>query len=104
MLVRDGVALTVVGGCRPSGYVTPTWLIGVPQATLAQWFASLQSAMFQLSSGARVAVASYGQGDGSRSVTFSSLDVGMLQTKLDELARALGYPVASRRPFKPYFR
>ena len=104
MRIRDGAPLGIVGYGRPSGYVTPTWLIGVPPATLQQWFASLQNAMFQLSSGARVAVASYGQGDGNRSVTFSSLDVGVLQTKLDEVARALGYPVASRRPFKPYYR
>ena len=79
---------------------TPPALAGVPAATLQVWLTASQTALHQLLTGARVATASYGQGDGNRSVTFSRTDQQTLRAYIGDLQRALGIQVAPRRPIR----
>jgi len=101
MLIR-GNSGSFLGGGR--GYITPVWLLGLSRDQLSELFQSLQKAMIELKSGAKVTNASYAQGDGSKSVTFAFTSQAQLINDMNEVARALGYPVQSRTPLRPYYR
>ena len=62
--------------------------------------AALQSAYFDLASGAKVVSASYAQGDGNKSVTYTQTDTAQIQKSILILQKALGiithYPRARR--------
>lgn len=88
-----------------SGYAQPLGVLqGVPAATLSAWLAVAQQAYADLMSGGKVVTASYSQGDGSRSVTYTMASMVNLQVWIGQLQRALGQPYQSRRPMRPYFR
>jgi hypothetical protein len=65
------------------------------QAQLQAWLAQAQQALVDLETGAKVANVSYAQGDGSRSVSYSSADSVKLRQLISELQAALG--MRSRR-------
>lgn len=79
-------------------------LAGVPAATLQLWLATAQTAYNDLMGGAKVVSASYAQGDGSRSVTYSQTSLMNLQAYIASLQQALGMRGARRRPMRPFFR
>jgi hypothetical protein len=79
-------------------------LQGVPTATLQQWYNSALNAYAQLMDGSKVVTATYAQGDGSRSVTYTVQSRVNLQDWIMQLQRALGIPYSSRRPLRPYYR
>lgn len=76
-------------------------LTGVPPATLQQWLAAAQMSLNQLSTGAKLEVASYTQGDGTKSVTYTRANLGELQMYIQELQYALG--LRRRRAIRPIF-
>lgn len=63
----------------------------LPLATLQANLAAAQAALDQLLRGARVATAAYGEGSGTRSVTYAKTDVGALRNYIDDLQSQLGY-------------
>ena len=83
-------------------------LDGMNVADLQAQLAAIQAAYLQLQSGAKVAVAGYAQGDGSRSVSYTQADqaamvqtILLLQTQIDI---ATGAPRVNRRaPMRPVF-
>jgi hypothetical protein len=76
-------------------------LSGVPPATLQQWLAEAQTALHELSTGAKGESFSYTQGDGSKSVTYTRADLGALQSHILALQYALG--MRRRRAIRPVF-
>ncbi|HZV10268.1 MAG TPA: gpW family head-tail joining protein, partial [Novosphingobium sp.] len=68
----------------------PTVLAGIPPATLQQWLASAQLALFQLQSGQQVASASYAQGDGAKSVSYRQADMASLNMLIRQIQQELG--------------
>jgi hypothetical protein len=82
-------------------------LDGVSVVALQTRLASMQQAYLDLTSGAKVEVASYAQGDGSKSVTYSRANIAALtqailtvQSQIDQLT---GQRVNRRAPMRPYF-
>lgn len=69
----------------------------VPLATVRQWLVAAVTAEQELLSGAKVATASYSQGDGSRSVSYSAADRIMLKARITELQAFLGIGRPGRR-------
>ena len=102
LIIGDGPAYpaTLVVGGRGSLGV----LQGVPSATLTLWLATAQQAYADLMSGGKVVTASYSQGDGSKSVTYTMASMANLQAWIGQLQRALGQPFQARRPLRPFFR
>lgn len=84
--------------------VTPptAMLTGVDPATLRLWLSQAQAAYAQLMSGAKVASASYAQGDGSKSVSYTPAQAPQLMAWIMQLQRALGVG-GCRRPLRPFF-
>ena len=73
-------------------------------AVLSANLAQAQAAYNALMCGSKVASASYAQGDGSRSVTYSRTELQNLMAYIQSLQVALGLVVQGRRPLRPYFR
>ena len=63
----------------------------LPAATIAANLANAQAALDQLLRGALVATASYGEGQGQRSVTYTRAQIGELQRYIETLQTAQGY-------------
>lgn len=83
-------------------------LDGVDVSVLQARLAQMQLAYLDLTSGAKVQVASYTQGDGARQVTYTAANIADLtqailavQTQIDRLT---GVCVNRRAPIVPYFR
>jgi hypothetical protein len=83
-------------------------LDGISVETLKLRLAAMQQAYFDLTSGGKVQVASYTQGDGGKSVTYTQANIGALtqaiigvQTQIDRLE---GRCINRRRPMGPRFR
>lgn len=77
-------------------------LAGLPPATVQAWLLSAQTALMQLSTGAKVVTASYSQGDGAQSVTYTAADQVRLQGFIALLQAQLG--VRRRAPIRFMFR
>ena len=84
------------------GQQPTTILTGVDPVTLQLWLAQAQAAYAQLMTGAKVASASYAQGDGSKSVSYTQAQAPALMAWIMQLQRALGIG-GRRRPLRPYF-
>ena len=73
---------------------------GMSQADMQSRLAALQAAYFDLSAGAKIVSASYGQGDGAKSVTYVQTDMISIQRTSLMLQKSLGiirhYPRARR--------
>ena len=76
---------------------------GWSQSQLQAQLAIYQAAYAQLVAGQSVATGSYGQGDGSKSVTFRQTDRIMLKAEIMEIQRELGTPCRQRRSPRFYF-
>lgn len=81
---------------------TTSNLAGLSQDTLTSWLATAQTALMQLSTGSKVAQASYTQGDGSQSVSYTQADAGRLQAFIMLVQAQLG--IRTRRPVRMIFR
>lgn len=82
-------------------------LDGISLADLQARLVALQQAYLDLMAGGKVVTASYTQGDGARSVTYSQANIGDLtqailavQTQIDGLT---GQCINRRAPLRPYF-
>jgi hypothetical protein len=77
--------------------------VSVLQARLAQ----MQQAYLDLTSGAKVQVASYTQGDGARQVTYTQANIADLTQAIlavqSQIDRLTGVCVNRRAPIRPYF-
>jgi hypothetical protein len=69
----------------------------LPQDTVCQWLAAAMSADQELTLGEKVATASYSQGDGARSVTYTPADLPRLKARIAELSAFLGIGRPGRR-------
>lgn len=73
-------------------------LAGVDDATVRLWLSKAQTALMELSTGNKIASASYSQGDGSQSVTYTQADMARLQAFITLCQSQLG--IARRRPVR----
>lgn len=64
--------------------------VGVPQATLQQWLSQAQTARHKLVTGQLAKVVTYGQGDGTKGVTYTSANLADLDAYIASLLRATG--------------
>jgi hypothetical protein len=64
---------------------------GLPSATIAANLANAQAALDALLSGARIATVSYAEGAGSRSVTYTRAQIGVLKAYIEDLQTRQGY-------------
>lgn len=78
-------------------------LAGRPIAQLERDLAAAQDAYVELSSGAKVANATYAQGAGSRSVTYTPADLPAVQNLIRTLQQQLGIVSRARQPIQPVF-
>jgi hypothetical protein len=69
----------------------------LPRETIQAWLIAAMTAEQELSTGSKVATASYAQGDGSRSVTYTPADLFRLRARIQELAAFLGVGRPGRR-------
>lgn len=85
-------------------YVIPAEFYNVPAATLQTWLLACQQAVQDLTTGGKVQVAAYTQGDGNKSVTYTRADLPALTARIKALIQATngGY-VYSRRPISPLY-
>jgi len=77
---------------------------GMDRAALQAALSSAQQAYIALSSGEKEVTASYTQGDGARSVTFTQTDVAKLTTLIRQLQQQLGIVCRARRPLRFLYR
>ena len=82
----------------------PSVFAGMDPATLQAWLTSAQTALFELQTGAKIANASYTQGDGAKSVTYRPVDIASLNMLIRQLQQQLGVVRRARRPMRPFFR
>lgn len=73
----------------------------VPVETVRQWLLAAVTAEQELAIGEKVAVASYSQGDGSRSISYTAADRLLLKARISELSAFLG--IGQRRPMRVSF-
>jgi hypothetical protein len=78
-------------------------LAGMPTAQLQSNLAAAQQAYLELSTGSKVANATYAQGAGSRSVTYSPADMAAVQVLIRTLQMELGFIDRARAPIRPVF-
>ena len=69
----------------------------IPADTVRQWLVAALTAEQELATGARVVPASYAQGDGNRSVTYTPTDRVWLQARIAALSAFLGIGRPGRR-------
>lgn len=72
-------------------------LAGMDTTVLQTRLAQMQQDYLDLSSGRRVMTASYAQGDGSKSVTYSMANIGQLTMAIRQLQAQLGIIGRPRR-------
>lgn len=77
---------------------------GMPRAQLENALADAQQAYTQLSLGAKVVTASYTQGDGAKTVTYTQASLGNIVALIKELQAQLGIVCHARRPTSFRFR
>lgn len=71
---------------------------GMSTPVLQQALASAQTALIALQTGQKVVSASYGQGDGTKSVTYTEANIGALTMLIRQLQQQLGIIHRARRP------
>lgn len=79
-------------------------LAGMSTVALQTALANAQQAYIDLSSGAKVVTASYSQGDGSKSVTYTQANIADLVALIKQLQAQLGIIGRARRPIGFRFR
>ena len=81
-----------------------TILDGMSQAQLQTALSNAQQAYLDLSTGAKVQVATYAQGDGTKSVTFTQANIQNLVALIKSLQQQLGIIRHSRRAISFRYR
>lgn len=79
-------------------------LAGMPRDQLQKSLEGAQKAYLELSTGSKVESASYTQGDGTRSVTYTRANIAQLANVIVMLQRQLGIVPRGRQPLRPVFR
>jgi hypothetical protein len=96
-----------MGDCYGCGWQRTSILDGLDLSYLQSQLVAMQQAYIQLMSGAKVAMASYAQADGSRSVTYTQVDKeGLVQAILDvqtQIDNLTGVCNNRRAPLIPNF-
>lgn len=77
---------------------------GMSTAALQTALANAQQAYLDLSSGTKVVTASYSQGDGGKSVTYTQANIADLVVLIKQLQAQLGIICRARRPIGFRFR
>lgn len=77
---------------------------GMSTNALQAALANAQQAYLDLSTGAKVQVAAYGQGDGTKSVTYTQTNISDLVALIKQLQAQLGIIHRGRRPVQFRFR
>lgn len=77
---------------------------GMSTAVLQQALNSAQMALIQLQSGQKGVSFSYGQGDGTKSVTYQQADIAALTALIRQLQQQLGIIPRARRSFRFVYR
>ena len=101
-LVNLVTGLPAVADCvplRPPGGA----LAGMTTLQLQAALINAQAAYAQLMAGGKVVSASYSQGDGSKSVSYTAADSGLLMGFILQIQQALGMIRHARRPLRPFF-
>lgn len=70
---------------------------GMDRADLQSQLTALQGAYLELAGGSKVASASYAQGNGSKSVSFTQTSLGTLAVTIRQLQQELGITSTARR-------
>lgn len=78
-------------------------LDGLDETTLRARLTALQTAYLDLVGGAKIVTASYTQGDGSRTVSYSQANIGALTQAILAIQKQLGMP-SGRVPIRPLWR
>lgn len=83
-------------------------LDGVSVQALQARLSDMQAAYLDLTTGAKIEVASYTQGDGTKSVTYTRANIGALTQSIialqSQIDRLTGVAIQNRRaPLRPYF-
>ena len=76
---------------------------GMQRPQLEHALREAQQAYLQLSTGARVVTASYTQGDGAKSVTYTAASLPNIVALIKELQAQLGIVRHGRRPIRPVY-
>ncbi|HEX7906849.1 MAG TPA: gpW family head-tail joining protein [Paraburkholderia sp.] len=76
---------------------------GMSNPVLQQALTSAQTALIALQSGQKIVSASYGQGDGTKSVTYTQANVGELTMLIRQLQLQLGVIHRARRRMRVAF-
>ena len=79
-------------------------LSGMSQTSLQAALANAQQAYLDLSTGVKVEVAGYSQGDGNKAVTYTKADMPALTSLIKELQTQLGIITRARQPIRFRFR
>lgn len=89
--------------CAPR--IPPEYL-GRSDSDLQAEFTALQSAISELTRGAKIITGTYAQGDGNKSVTYQAADLATLRQQLNTLAGILypGQGYGRRRPLRMIYR
>jgi len=87
-----------------SRYDPSSLLAGMPVEQLRTALKNAQQAYLELSSGNKVESASYTQGDGTRSVTYTRAELPQLANVIQQLQRQLGIVPRARRPIRPWYQ
>ncbi|MGO1274113.1 gpW family head-tail joining protein [Pseudomonas helleri] len=83
---------------------TSSLLAGMPRESLQISLTNAQQAYIQLSTGGKVENATYTQGDGSKSITYTRANIAQLANVIMMLQKQLGIDVRPRQPLRFEFK
>ncbi|MDA8092339.1 MAG: gpW family head-tail joining protein [Betaproteobacteria bacterium] len=83
---------------------TTSIFAGMSTAQLQAALSAAQQAYLDLSSGVKVVTASYTQGDGAKSVTYTQTDLPRVVALIKQLQAQLGIVTRPRRPIRFIYR
>lgn len=78
---------------------------GLPtdDAVIRQWLGDVTTALHELTTGEKARVVTYGQGIGTKSVSYAATNIGALQAYKMKLQKRLGIKAGFRRPMRMRF-
>ena len=83
---------------------TSSLLAGMPRESLQISLTNAQQVYIQLSTGGKVENATYTQGDGSKSITYTRANIAQLANVIMMLQKQLGIDVRPRQPLRFEFK
>lgn len=85
-------------------YGPSSLLAGISRESLEVSLRNAQQAYLQLSTGGKVETATYTQGDGSKSITYTRANIAQLANVIQMLQQQLGIVTRARRPLTFRFK